>query len=140
MAKSPTAKAGCLRGYTRLIGWSVHHRIATVLLGLFLFAGSIYSMALLPSGFLPAEDASRIMIAAELPPGSRLDDMRETSDEITRLIRSHPEVKDVFVDGGRILGFAGGGEEVRKATFIVNLIDKNDRNITQRELEHWFTE
>ncbi len=128
-----------LRAYTRLIRWSVRHRIVTVTLGLFIFAGSIYSMQLLPNGFLPAEDASRILIAAELPPGSRLDDMKETSDEITAMLRSRPEVRDVFVDGGRILGIAGGGEEVRKATFVVNLVNKDDRDITQRDLEHFFT-
>jgi multidrug efflux pump subunit AcrB len=54
-----------LRQYTRLISWSVRHRLATVGLGLVLFAGSIMSMALLPQGFMPAEDASRILIAAE---------------------------------------------------------------------------
>jgi len=128
-----------LRSYTRLITWSVHHRIATLILGLFIFAGSIYSMQLLPNGFLPPEDASRILIAAELPPGSRLDDMKETSDEITKTLRQHPEVMNVFVNGGRILGFAGGGEEVRKATFVVNLVNKDDRKITQRALEHVFT-
>jgi len=128
-----------LRGYTRLINWSVHHRIATVLLGFLLFAASIYSMTLLPNGFLPAEDASRILIAAELPPGSRLDDMKETSDQIAALVRKRPEVANVFVDGGRILGPAGGGEEVRKATFVINLVDKGERTATQRELEHFFT-
>jgi multidrug efflux pump subunit AcrB len=134
-----TRESWLLRFYTRLITWSVHHRIVTVFLGLLLFAGSIYSMQLLPSGFLPAEDASRIIIAAELPPGSRLDDMKQTSDEITELLRQRKEVQNVFVDGGRILGFAGGGEEVRKATFVVNLVNKDDREITQRELEHAFT-
>jgi hydrophobe/amphiphile efflux-1 (HAE1) family protein len=135
----PQKEGWLLRGYTRLITWSVHHRIVTVGLGLLLFAASIYSMKLLPSGFLPAEDASRILIAAELPPGSRLDDMKETSDEITELLRKHKEVQNVFVDGGRILGVAGGGEEVRKATFVVNLVNKDDREITQRALEHVFT-
>jgi multidrug efflux pump subunit AcrB len=138
-AEADHSEGRLLRGYTRLIGWSVRHRIATVLLGLFIFAGSIYSMYLLPSGFMPAEDASRILIAAELPPGSRLDDMKETSDEITKRIRQTPEVENVFVDGGRILGVAGGGEEVRKATFIINLSDKGERKVTQRELEHVFT-
>jgi hydrophobe/amphiphile efflux-1 (HAE1) family protein len=134
-----TREGWLLRGYTRLISWSVRHRIVTVLLGGVLFALSIFSAFLLPSGFLPAEDASRIMIAAELPPGSRLDDMKKTSDEITALLRQRPEVKNVFVDGGRILGFAGGGEEVRKATFVVNLVNKDDREIKQRALEHVFT-
>lgn len=128
-----------LRQYTRLIAWSVRHRIATVTLGFAIFIGSIASMQLLPQGFMPAEDAARILIAAELPPGSRLEDTKKMTDEVTKVLRSHPEVQRVFVDGGRILGFAGGGAEVRKATFVVNLVNKDDRTVTQKELEQTFT-
>ncbi|WP_088347042.1 MULTISPECIES: efflux RND transporter permease subunit [Rhodomicrobium] len=137
----PEAKDGwLLRQYTRLIGWSVRHRLATVALGFLIFLGSIFSMMLLPQGFVPAEDAARILIAAELPPGSRLQDMKAESDRITKLIRERPEVQDVFVDGGRILGFAGGGQEVRKATFTINLVNKDDRELDQRTLEQIFTD
>jgi multidrug efflux pump subunit AcrB len=129
-----------LRKYTSLIGWSVRHRLATVALGMVIFAGSIWSAFILPQGFIPAEDASRVLIAAELPPGSRLDDMKAASDQITTVIKTHPEVKDVFVDGGRILGIAGGGQEVRKATFTVNLVDKDDRKLSQKDLEAILTE
>ena len=45
----------------------------------------------------------------------------------------------MFVDGGRILGIAGGGEEVRKATFVINLVNKDDRKVTQKALEQAFT-
>ncbi len=75
-----------LRRYTALIGWSVRHRIATVMLGMVIFAASIGSAFILPQGFIPAEDASRILIAAELPPGSRLDDMKIASDKISKVI------------------------------------------------------
>lgn len=128
-----------LRAYTRLIGWSVRHRLVTVAFGLVIFTGSIASLLLLPQGFMPTEDVARILLAAELPPGARLNDMKETSDEITKAIRKYPEVERVFVDGGRILGFAGGGEEVRKATFVINLVNKDDRDLTQSELEQKIT-
>ncbi|MDX2264947.1 MAG: efflux RND transporter permease subunit [Hyphomicrobiales bacterium] len=124
-----------LRRYTRLISWSVKHRLATVALGGAIFFGSLQLIGLLPSGFLPAEDANRILIAAELPPGARLSDMERQSEEITRVIRRRPEVKSVFVDGGRILGVAGGGEEVRKATFVINLTNKSERELTQKQIE-----
>jgi len=128
-----------LRQYTKLITWSVRRRLATVGLGLLVFAASIASTTLLPQGFLPAEDQGRILIAAELPPGSRLEDTKRMADEATRIIRSRPEVESVFVDGGRILGVAGGGTEVRKASFIVDLVDKTEREITQREIEQTLT-
>jgi hydrophobe/amphiphile efflux-1 (HAE1) family protein len=129
-----------LRRYVALIGWSVRHRIATVILGMMIFAASIWSATVLPQGFIPAEDAARILIAAELPPGSRLDDMKAASDQITKVIKQHTEVRDVFVDGGRILGIAGGGQEVRKATFTINLVNKDDRAISQKSLQGILTE
>ena len=128
-----------LRQYTRLIAWSVRHRFITVLLGIGIFAGSVGSMYLLPQGFLPAEDTARILIASELPPGSRLEETKRMTDQATKVLSSRPEVENVFVDGGRILGVAGGGEEVRKATFVINLVNKDDREVTQRQLEQIFT-
>ena len=48
--------------------------VATVTLGvgLAIFAGSIQAIGLLPTGFIPKEDASRIVVSLELPPGSTL--------------------------------------------------------------------
>lgn len=120
-----------LRGYTRLVDWSVRHRIKTVVLGGFIFAGSIYSMQLLPSGFLPAEDQSRLLLAFELPPGSPLADTEVVSDEITRRIIARREVTNVFVSGGQILG---SGSEVRKATLVIQLVPKQKRKLSQAEL------
>ena len=57
-----------LRAYTALVRWSVRHRWVTLAAGLALFAASIASTRLLPSGFLPAEDTGRTLLAVELPP------------------------------------------------------------------------
>lgn len=137
--EEPKEDGPLLKLYTRIIDWSVHHRYKTVGLGILIFAGSIGSAQLLPAGFMPAEDVSRILIAAELPPGARLTDMRAMTDKVGAMIRQRPEVSNVFVDGGRILGFNGGGEEVRKATFVVNLVDKGERTATQRDIENALT-
>lgn len=126
-----------IRGYTRVITWSVRHRIATVALGLLVFAASIASMRLLPSGFLPPEDNGRILIAFELPPGARLEDTRRVAGEIGLKLRERPEVRQVYVTGGRILG---SGNEVRKATLVVMTTPKNERNLTAGELKLVFAE
>lgn len=119
-----------LKTYTRLVSWSVRHRIATVALGLVIFAGSVGSFFLLPSGFLPVEDVGRALLGVELPPGSRLEDTRQVSERIAQQIKQRDDVKSVFIDGGRILG---SGEEVRKATLIVNLVKKREQ--TQAEIQ-----
>jgi multidrug efflux pump subunit AcrB len=121
-----------LRAYTRLVAASVRNYPITVLVGLLIFAASIWSITLLPKGFLPAQDTSRSLLAMELPPGSRLEETERITEDIAARLRSRPEVVNVFIDGGRS---AQGTLEVRRASLIINYTEKSKRSITQRELE-----
>jgi len=121
-----------LRAYTALVSWSVRHYLSTVCLGLILFAASIWSMGLLPKGFLPAEDAARSLLAIELPPGTQLADTERTTETIVARLRQRAEVKSVFVDGGRV---PPGTMEVRKAALIISYTPKSQRSVTQHQLE-----
>jgi multidrug efflux pump subunit AcrB len=121
-----------MRAYTRVVGWSVRHKYLTLLLGIALFAGSIASTKLLPSGFLPNEDVNRTLFVVELPPGSRLDDTKAATDRIAARVRALPEVRSVFIDGGRQLP---GKKEIRLATMTVNLVPKSERAKKQKQLE-----
>ena len=121
-----------LQGYTRLVTWSVRHYFNTVLIGFGIFAASIWSITLLPQGFLPAQDTARSLLAMELPPGSQLAYTEKVTEEIAARLRKHPEVRSVFVDGGRV---PPGTFEVRRAALIINYTPKTERKITQRELE-----
>jgi hydrophobe/amphiphile efflux-1 (HAE1) family protein len=121
-----------LQAYTRLVTWSVRHYLITVLIGFGIFAASIWSITLLPQGFLPAQDTARSLLAMELPPGSQLAYTEKVTEEIVARLRKRPEVRSVFVDGGRV---PPGTFEVRRAALIVNYTPKTERKITQRELE-----
>ena len=65
--------------------WSVRHYFITVLVGLGIFAASIWSITLLPQGFLPAQDTARSLLAMELPPGSQLADTENVTEDIVAL-------------------------------------------------------
>ena len=121
-----------LQSYTRLVTWSVKHYFITVLIGFGIFAASIWSITLLPQGFLPAQDTARSLLAMELPPGSQLAYTEKVTEEIVARLRKRPEVKSIFVDGGRV---PPGTLEVRRAALIINYTPKTDRKITQRQLE-----
>jgi hydrophobe/amphiphile efflux-1 (HAE1) family protein len=113
-----------LRLYTRLVHWSVVHRFKTVGLGLVVFAASVGSFFLVPNGFLPPEDSGRMLLAIELPPGSRVEDTAKVTNDIAERLRARGDVRSVFINGGRILG---SGSEVRKATLILNLVPRAQR-------------
>ncbi|MGY3077511.1 multidrug efflux pump subunit AcrB [Bradyrhizobium sp. LM6.10] len=121
-----------LRSYHRIVAWSVKHYFVTVLVGFGVFAASIWSITLLPQGFLPAQDSSRSLVALELPPGTQLAYTEKVTEDIVARLRKRPEVKSIFVDGGRV---PPGTQEVRRAALIINYTPKDSRDITQRELE-----
>jgi multidrug efflux pump subunit AcrB len=121
-----------LRSYHRIVAWSVKHYFTTVLVGFGVFAASIWSITLLPQGFLPAQDSSRSLVALELPPGTQLAYTEKVTEDIVARLRKRPEVKSIFVDGGRV---PPGTQEVRRAALIINYTPKDSRDITQRELE-----
>ncbi|WP_395827839.1 efflux RND transporter permease subunit [Elstera sp.] len=121
-----------MRRYTRLVDWSVRWRGVTVVVGLGIFGLSIWSSTLLPSGLMPTEDTARAVLALEFPPGTRLAETEAAADRVTQTLKELPEVRSVFVDGGRILG---QGLEVRKASLIINLTPKGERNRSQSELQ-----
>ena len=121
-----------MRGYTRLVRASVRHRWITLALGAVIFAASLWSTQLLPSGFMPADDVGRVLLAVELPPGSRLDDTDKVTRAISAKLRAMPEVRSAIIYGGQILG---GGSEPRKATLVINFVHKSEREATQKELQ-----
>ena len=121
-----------MRGYLSLLKVSLRFRWLTLAAGIGFFVGSIYAIGLLPSGFIPREDASRIIFSLELPPGSRLEDTRVATDEASQLIRQVPEVENVYVIGG---SSPQGTLEPRRATIVADLIHKSKRERSQADIE-----
>src|ERR1700726_5007442 len=120
------------RSYNKLLNLSVRYRFLTIGFGLVCFALSILSTRLLPSGFMPAVDTSRTLLAIELPPGSQLADTEAVTEAISKRLR-RPEIESISVDGGRI---PPATVEVRKATVTINYVPKSKRSLTQEQIEH----
>jgi multidrug efflux pump subunit AcrB len=122
-----------MRGYKRVLGWSIRHRLITIILGLAVFAGAIAGARLLPSGFMPPADTARSLLAVELPPGSQLSDTEAVTETIANRLRRRPEVASIFIDGGRI---PPGVTEIGKAALTINYVPKAKRTLSQQQLEH----
>ena len=133
--EKPHVDGAMMRAYTRLLGWTLHtwwSRYLTLALGVGIFVVSLMATANLPTGFIPDEDTSRIVVSTELPPGSNLTDTQEAGDRLMRIIKTVPEVRSVFVLGGTT---PTGTREVRRATLIVHLVRKTERKLTQKQVK-----
>ncbi len=112
-----------MRNYMRILGWTLHNRTITLLLGTVIFAGSIYSATLLPTEFGPRQDTGRASVSVELPPGSQMEETRAVSREVTEVLRAIPEIESVFVDGA-----------TTTATIRIGMGSKSDRERTSFEI------
>ncbi|MDP2802790.1 MAG: efflux RND transporter permease subunit [Phreatobacter sp.] len=122
-----------MRGYLRFLSVTIRFRYLTLLAGIGVFALSIWAVKFLPTGFIPFPDEARFVISMELPPGSTLEDTRERSDRLAKLIREKtPEVESVLVIGG---SNPVGTLEIRRATVIVRLVHKTKRERKQRQIQ-----
>jgi len=127
-----------MRAYTRFLRATLRWRGVTLLAGLLAFGVSIWSTTLLPTGFIPPPDESRVVLSIELPPGSTLADTRAATDRVAREFRTVPEVTTVFVVGGTTP--TGAGAEIRRAKMIVNLTLKGTRARSQKQIEAELTQ
>ncbi|MEI8144838.1 MAG: efflux RND transporter permease subunit [Alphaproteobacteria bacterium] len=122
-----------MRAYLRFLSVTIRFRYLTLLAGFGIFALSIYAIRLLPTGFIPFPDEARFVVSVELPPGSTLEDTRERTDVLAKLIKKEiPEVRSVLVIGG---ASPTGTREVRRATVIVKLSHKTERDRLQRDIQ-----
>ncbi|MFT6676254.1 MAG: hydrophobe/amphiphile efflux-1 (HAE1) family protein [Sulfitobacter sp.] len=117
-----------MRGYMRVLAWTLRNRLVTLIFGMAVFAGSIYSATLLPTEFVPPSDTGRASVSVELPPGSLMNETRAVSREVTNIIRTIPEVQTVFVDGADTtatvrIGFGSKTERDRSSFEIIDEVD-----------------
>ena len=126
-------KPGILaRLYVGLLKLAVRFRWLTLAFAILFFYGSIKAIGLLPAGYIPKEDSSRIVISMELPPGTTLDSTRAASNEVDAVLKGIPGIEQVYIVGG---ASATGSRETRLATITLDLTHKSDRQITQSQIE-----
>jgi multidrug efflux pump subunit AcrB len=121
-----------MRAYLGLLKQAIRFRWITLLLGIAFFAGSIKAISFLPAGFIPQEDASRVVMSMELPPGTTLATTRAASNEVDTALRGIPGIEQVYIVGG---ASATGSRETRFATITIDLIHKSQRQLSQANIE-----
>ena len=91
-----------MRAYIALLCWStLTVRYLTLVVGFGLFVGSICATTLLPTGFMPDEDTSRVVVSRRAAARARRWRIRAARPtRWSRSLHTIPEVKSVFVLGG----------------------------------------
>ena len=129
---TPEKEPQWLARYMVWVAWCMKHRAMTMLLATLFFIGSIMLVPLLPQGFIPADDNSQTQVYVELPPGSTLQQTKDSAEQARKLLATVKDIQSVYTTiGGGSAGtdpFSGSGiSEVRKATLTIQLTERGKR-------------
>ena len=118
------------RTYTRLLEWSMNHRLAVALICLVVVLSSIPLAMLTGFQFLAQDDESEYEVAVRLPEGSSLAATESVMEDIARKIRREiPGVKGTLsVPGLNSL------EKVNQGSVLVRLVPADERKFDQKTL------
>jgi len=111
--------------YLSLLGWTLDHRKTTFGLVAVFFAGSVFLLTQLPTGFVPTGDSNVSQVQVTLPPGTRLEETARVSDTIVRDLRARSDVANVLVTT----------DDVNKVTLLIRLKPRSERQLDRKSFE-----
>ncbi|MDJ0746299.1 MAG: efflux RND transporter permease subunit [Xenococcaceae cyanobacterium MO_167.B27] len=114
--------------YRFLLNWSLRHRIFTLILAVVFFISSLQLIPFIPKGLFSNGDTGLSTVMIDLPPGSKLQDTEEIVGKITAILQKNSAVSS-------LLSNSGSDGQVNSARIYINLVPKEQRDISQREFQ-----
>ncbi len=113
--------------YRKILEWSLKHRWKVMALAVASFVFGIALVPFIPKSFMTNADRAEFNLHVQLPKGSVLTDTGEMSKRVVAMVMAHPEVEHVFTT-------IGGRDAIDFATLGVQLVEKHERQISDKEL------
>jgi HAE1 family hydrophobic/amphiphilic exporter-1 len=118
--------------YTAVLGWSLRHRPAVVLLALAVLFCTPVLFALVGKDFVPKDDQSEFEVAVTLPEGYSLERADAVLGEIDLRLRRLRGVTHTFTTIGDTTGRVARGQgDVTRGTIYCRLVDLAERKYSQ---------
>jgi HAE1 family hydrophobic/amphiphilic exporter-1 len=111
------------RGYSRVLRWSLRHRITTLFVAFCAFIGSFFLVPLVGAEFAPAVDNSEFEVRLTTPVGSTLDYTATKIRQADRILRDLPEVAGTYATINAGTDSSGSNE----AVIAVRMVPPSER-------------
>jgi HAE1 family hydrophobic/amphiphilic exporter-1 len=111
--------------YTRILAWSLRHRLATLGVALASLVGSFALLPLVGTEFVPKADYSETFVNFYTPVGSSIEVTEARTRQVERIIREQPEVQYTVatINTGQVLGR-------NQVQIFVRLVDRHQRRLS----------
>ncbi len=122
-------QAWLTRWYEKIMWFCLKRRGLVLALSLLVFVASLGLLPQIKKTFWPLQDTGFFQVNLEAAPGTSLESMRTTSQEIERILRQHPEIEKMALQVGNEDG------ESNVANYFVELVDFEKRSYTTSQLK-----
>ncbi len=116
-----------LTPYRSVLTWALRHKLTTLAMAIIFFVASLQLLPYIPKGLFTEADQGLSTVNVELPPSASLIATEEVTTEVKDKLLANPVVKTVLADVG--------GSSLNTATMYINLIPKEERNISLQEFQ-----
>ncbi|MBW8299113.1 MAG: efflux RND transporter permease subunit [Hydrogenophaga sp.] len=111
--------------YRQVIGWTLRHRLVTLLATVGIFISSLFMVPLVGAEFVPGADEGRFQINVTTPVGSSLDYTATKVRQVEDALREFPEIETVYSTIN-----TGGTVGKHRAAVLVRLVPLKQRERT----------
>ncbi|MDJ0787469.1 MAG: efflux RND transporter permease subunit [Myxococcota bacterium] len=116
-------------GYTRILDWTLSHRLATMGMATAAFFGALFVGGSLGGEFFPSSDEGRFFIEFQTPPGTSVDGTLAVMQQNERWVLAQPEVAGLFAGAGTGRSDSGPPQPTEGVMFaILKSRDQRDRS------------
>lgn len=115
--------------YEKSLRFTMKYPLATLLVAIAVFVGSLGIASKIPGTFIPEQDNGEMTITLDLPPGTNLDAMNKVAQEAEDVIRANKEVALTTLTVGN------QNNESNKASMYVRLKPSKERGGTTEQFK-----
>jgi HAE1 family hydrophobic/amphiphilic exporter-1 len=124
--------------YSRILHWSIHHKVTVLISVTVLFFLSIGLASILGGEFLPKSDQGLINVLMEAPSGTPIEQTRLYAYKIEDIVKEVVDKKDfqsLSIFYGTREGIGAYGTTSSTIEFFIRLTPKEKRKITQFQIQ-----
>ncbi len=114
--------------YKSALSWALTHRKIVIFSSVAIFLFSLFLMGTLGNQFFPETDRNEFTITVNAAPGSSLEQSSNICSKIENELGKFYEVKTILTTIG------AGNDPVTRANILVKLVNKNERNKSDKVL------
>lgn len=120
-------------GYRRVLQWVLRWRKTTLAIVAAAFVGSLALIPAIGMEFIPASDQGQIQISVEAPNGTKLEDLKEITDQVEATFQPF---EDIIETSYSMLGSAGGyaAGSSNTASITLVLVGSTERDIATTDV------